>query len=139
MAGTPASHVRLAALLREEGRIDEAIAEVRDVTTGEGMTLLSELYRELGQEEASISVLKQLESQEQLDSLRALFPGLEIVAFDDLLGDARNGNGSKFVEGTNILRFDFGFAKPKEKRTISGTKRKMPRRRRGGDNSRSPH
>ena len=31
------------------------------------------------------------------------------------------------MEGTNILRFGFGFARPKEKRTISGAKRKKTR------------
>ena len=84
-------------------------------------------------------MLKQLESQKQLDPLHDLFPGLEIVAFDDLLGDPKKDNESKFVEGTNILRFDFGFAKPKEKRTISGVKRKKAEEEEEESNNRSLH
>ena len=85
LAGTPASQVRIAKVMRENGHIDEAIAELKHTTINDGLALLSELYRESGQEEASISTLKQLESQNQFDQLYGLFPGLETVAFEDLL------------------------------------------------------
>ena len=127
LAGTSASHVRIARLMRASGHIDEAIAELKHIVVKDGLALLSELYRESGQEEASISTLKQLEGHNQFDRLYELFPGLETVAFEDLLGDPKRDSKSKFVEGTNILRFGFGFARPKEKRTISGAKRKKTR------------